>query len=360
MDTGKLLKVIEDVQKDESGFAFQAKFQKILDLYPTNNPDALNTEKDALQKGLSQARLSNYVLTDFKILEGLTMDTLFGDRSWVELNNILNNQAHEVAKKLTDFVTQRQAALTKLGAIKSTLNAVNINARELKEKEYEIGFSFPEEYQKLTNFEEVLKDVQLFLVAVASATGENKDFRINYVSNGTIEIFIHASQQLAQYFSTALEYALKVYETVQMAGALKKGYENFTQDKKDTMDKITDADKEEKSKAFIEELMSQLKIETPDDKNRVTILFGKILKHFESGVSAEVKTPIISKPDEPLETDDETTRNKIAELKQQYEINKVIDSRNKRIFKLQQTKIEGLSAGFLLGDNDQSNNKINS
>ncbi len=347
MDTGKLLKVIEDIQQDEKNFGLQAKFQNILALYTQNTPDVLNTELSSLEKELNKTRLSNYALTDFEILEDLKIETFFGDRTWIELNNILSSQGHEVLKKLTDFTTQRQEAIDKLNTIKNSLNALDIEARELTEKEYEIGFSFPLEYQKLTNFEEVLHDLKLFLVEIATATNQDKEFIISYVSNGTIQIFIQTGEQLAHYFGIALEHALKIYETIQMTEAAKKAYEHLRDDRKKAMDDINDADKEEKSEAIIEELTKQLKIENHENKSNIRILFKLLLKHFENGVSAEVITPTIEKPREPKADDDEETIKHLEEQKALYNSKKQIDLRNKKIFKLQQNKFYGLSSGFL-------------
>lgn len=346
MDTGKLLKVIEDIKKDEEEFKFQEKFQRIRDFYGSNNPNGINDEKKAIEIGLGDARLNNYVLTDFKILEGLEIKEFFGEYSWVELNNILSSQAHEVLARITSFVSKRAEVLTKLQQVRVSLALIGLEPRVLDDGEYEIGFSFPEEYQNLKSFEDVLSDMNLLLAAIASATDEKKEFKINYVSNGTIEVFIQATVELAKHFGTVLEYALKIYEAVQMAEALKKGYQHMSRDRLKAVEELAEAEKKEKVENLANEMIGALEIGESEDKVRIGKLFQKLLKHFENGVNAEIKTPEIEKPRETVDADSNETKKELKSRKKEYDAKRLIDVRNKKIFQLQ-GKFVGLITGFL-------------
>lgn len=136
MDTGKLLKIIQDIQKDEQDFNLQARFQNILNFYNDNNAEALNNEKVSISSDLEKSILINYVMTDFKALEQLRVDEYFGIESNNEINRILNSQAHEVKQKLEEFLQKRQDSLNKLDAIKNSLTAVDLKPRILGDDQY--------------------------------------------------------------------------------------------------------------------------------------------------------------------------------------------------------------------------------
>jgi len=167
------LKAIADIQSDEKTFGFQGKFQGIASRYAENNPDVLNTEREALKTNLENSLLANYVQSDFKILDKLGVRGFFGEESYEQLNAILGSQAHEVTKKLNDFIQQRQEAINKLSQANSALTAFNLKATELTDGEYEIGFSLPVEYQNVHDLEKVLGDIRQLLAEVASAAGES-------------------------------------------------------------------------------------------------------------------------------------------------------------------------------------------
>lgn len=347
MDTDKLLKIIEDIQKDEQDFKFQTRFQNILNFYNENNPEALNNEKENIRADLEKSLLSIYVMTDYKILQGLNIANLFGINSQQEINNILNSQAHEVKSKLETFINQRQEALTKLDNIKNSLVAFGIKPRILEDNEYEIGFSFPEEYTELGNLEDVLGDIQNFLAALAEVSGESKSFKIKSVSNGSIDMFIGARLELAQHFGTALDYALKIYASIKAYQDLKNGYQNYVKKRKEAMEKANREEMEERANNLVEDFIKILKINEPSKATSVRLLFKKILKHFEKGVGAEVRTPFIPEPEEPAADASEDVKKNFKERKKLYELKQGIDEKNKEVFILQQNNFFGMDTKFL-------------
>ncbi len=347
MDTGKLLKIIEDIQKDEQAFNFQARFQNILNFYNENNPEALNNEKESMRADLERSLVSGYVMTDYKILQKLNIANFFGINSQQELNNILNSQAHEVKSKLETFINQRQDTLSKLDNIKNSLVAFGVKPRTLEDNEYEIGFSFPEEYAELENLEDVFGDIKNFLVSLADALGESKSFKIKYVNNGSIDMFIGVGLELAQHFDTALDYTLKIYASIKVYQDLKNGYQNYAKKRKEAMEKVNREEMVERANNLVEELIKILKINEPAEATSVRLLFKKMLKHFEKGVSAEVRTPSIPEPEEPPTDAEEDVKKNFKEKKKLYELKKGIDEKNKEIFILQQNNFFGMDTKFL-------------
>lgn len=350
METGKLLKIIDDIQNDEKAFNFQSKFQKILNLYDQNNPDELNKEKQDITDFISRSLLNDYVMTDYKILEGLNISSFFGINSSTELEKILSSQAHEVKAKLGKFTADRQEALNKLDNIKKSLQAFNIEAITLGDDQYEIAFSFPEEYTDLNSFEEVLDDIKKFLTSLASAIDEEKIFRIKYVNNGSIEVYINAGIKLAEYFNTALEYALKYYGAIRAYQEIKKAYQNFNKKRRESMEKLSKEELDEKTKSIIDNFVEMAKIKEPEDQNSVKVLFKKMLKHLEKGVNAEVRTPSLPAPEQPPE-DDAEAKKEYRQKSKIYQLKKEIDAKNKEIFRLQQNNFDGMSIELLDGEN---------
>lgn len=353
MDTGRLLKVIEDIQSDEKKFALQSKFQNVLNFYTQNNPDSLNKEKESLLTALRESRLSNYVLTDFKILDTLGVRGLFGDESYEALDAILDSQAHEVVKKLTEFTQKRQDAINRLAAAKSALQAFKLTPRELTDGQYEIGFSLPAEYQNLNDLESTLRDINQLLSEIASAVGESADFQITYVNNGSIEIFIHASFQLAHSFDILLDYALKMYAAAGMFRGIGKSIEHFEKKRRTAMEKAAKEEQKERSDALLSKMVEELGITNVEIQSRVKNLFIKFLEHFERGVSAEVRTPSLSEPEPPKADADPAEVARVEQIKEQYKEKRVIDDRNKEIFKLQSNNFDGLNTKFLKNGPDE-------
>lgn len=347
METGRLLKIIEDIQKDEKDSAFQGQFQAVLDYYTQNNPDALNETKAKIYADLAKSRLADYVQSDFKILDHLNAHNFFGGDSYDTVQTILNSQAHEISKKLTDFIQKRQEALTKLNQVKTSLEAFNLAARQLTDGEYEIGFSFPEEYQNVRELKVALDDINQLLSEIAAHSGESADFHISYVNNGSIEVYIQAGLHLAHNFDIMLDYALKIYGVIEASQKLIKGFGNFSAKRKEAMEAEIEAEKVEKSAALLEQMTVELRIETPEISSRVTIQFRKLLKHFERGVSAEVRTPELAPPAEVASTATPEEQALARELKIQYATKKRIDQRNKEIYKLQTGDFSILDTKYL-------------
>ena len=356
MDTGKLLAVIDDIQSDEAKYGLQAQYQAILNALGQNDPALVNSSKATLEQNVGAGRLHSYVLTDFEVLEEIGIISYFSNRSLVTLDNILHSQSFEVTPQLTQFITERQAALDKINAIKSSLNAVQLEGHVLVNDEYEIGFSFPEKYQKVTEFERVLKDMRELLEDVARATGQETEFTISYVSNGTIEIFIKAGVKLATEFDKVLEVVLQVYESLQMAASIKNLYmKTFSKEAQDAVNLVNEAESAKHVQELIDKLCDELGITEPIDRNRVDKFLRRFLKHLEHGVSAEVRTPNIPAP-ESLATDaTEEQKELFRETQGQLLAKAAIDARNVEIYKLQQTNFGGVVTALLPeGDEEET------
>lgn len=347
METGRLIKTIEDIKADEAKFGLQARFQNIANYLSQNNPDALNLERDVLKNDLATSLLANYVQSDFRILDQLGVRGLFGEESYQNLESILSSQAHETQKKLNNFVKEREDSLKKLEGARVALADFDLKARELTGDQYEIGFSFPIDYQNVRELEGVLKDINALLSEIASAKEGPADFKISYVNNGSIEIYIQASLTLAQDFNVLLDHALKIYGILELLRATRSSFDRFTQERKEIMEKQVKEQEKDEIESLSGSLVTDLGISNIEIQSRIKVHFGKFLEHLEKGVSTEVRTPHMDPPPEPAEDADPTERERLKLLKDTYVVKKEIDIRNKEIFRLQQRNFDGLKTKLL-------------
>jgi hypothetical protein len=248
--------------------------------------------------------------------------------------------------------------LTKLDAAKTSLLAFDMKARVLPDGNYEIGFALPENYQTVQKVEKFLGDVRLLLSQLAANGNTAEEFKISYVNNGTIQFYIEAGQVLAQHFDIILDYALKIYAGVEMVSKVKGQIDKFAAKRKTEVAKLMEEEQKEQAKRYEEEMFLQLEITHEADKTATKLIFRKFLKHLESGVAAEVRTPNLPLPPEPAEADEKPKRMELAQRKKSFLANEEINNRNKEIYMLQKHGFEGISLENLLPpgeDQDEDN-----
>lgn len=354
MDTGKLLQIIQDTQDEESIASTQSSLNNIISFYSQNTAEGLESisaEKQKLHNTLTElSPISKYATSDFHAMEKLGISTIFGPGLYQRLEEIFASPTYEVAGLLQVLVAERDQAIANLASMQSGMAHFHLKSRELDDSNYEIGFTLPETYADLDKTEAALKDFRLVLESLADATNSQQPLRIKYVSNGTIEYFIHAGVDLAQNFDVLLDYAIKIYTAIKMYEDGKKFLKNFKADRKKQANSLVDAQKEDEVDGLVDSMVKELKIAT-DKKVEVTGRFKEFLKHIQAGVCAEVRTPKLQAPEEPAES---ATKQEKAAHKQalaNYEKKREIDQRNQQIFILQQNNFYGMDTKFLTDPN---------
>lgn len=344
MDTGKLLRVIQEIQKDEEDFGLQARFQNILNYFNEPNKDALKTEREAIKNDLSTSILSTYAMTDRQVLERIGIYRLFGEASIETIDTILKSETLVAQAQLQEYVDSRQNALSRLESLKNSLLSFGILPRNLREEEYELGFSFPDDYKDLDRLKKVISDVNNFLNALSSTTGDQEPFRISYVSNGTIEIFIHAGIHLAHDFQVVVGHIASVYGEFKLFQEfIEVTKKRFSSSRRKIIENNNKKQRDENITRIINDLIRVLGIKDPDSRNRIKELFEQLLKHLEKGVQAEVRTPIISEPAPPAEDALDEVKQTYKQNLQKYENNKQINEANQQLYLLQKNKFFGTS-----------------
>ncbi len=347
IDTGKLLSVIKDILLEEAEAGIQTQVENIVSYYSASDPESLNAAKEKISKGLMSSKLSHYSVSDYGALEKLNVAELFGPGLYQRLENSLNAQAHEVATLLQNLATERKSALASLEEVRASLGKFDFEPRVLEDGRYEIGFVLPASYADLAKTEQAIKDFALLLNSLADAVEAKQPLRIKYVSNGSIELFIDAGIELAQNFDVIIEFALKVYGTIEACIKTKKFFENYSKKRRQQAEKIADEEKKEKSEALIEEMIGQLNIQGEQERSDVRGRFKKFLEHIEAGVGAEVRTPDVEEPKEPNAEASDTDRRIYEQKLENFKRKQEIDSRNQEIFVLQQNNFYGMNTKFL-------------
>jgi hypothetical protein len=347
MDTGILLKVIEDIQDEEKSAKIQSLLQNIVSYYDASDPTSLNTTKEQIYEAVTSSRISQYALSDYQVLERLNVERLFGPGLYQNLDDALSAQSHEVKVKLQQLVTERETALASLTELNTALGKFDFESRALDDSHYEIGFVLPASYADLAKTEKAIKDLGQLLNALSDAVDVQQPLKIKYVSNGSIEIFLDVAVELAQNFDVVIDYALKVYAAIEMFKGIKKQYKKYSVARKKKAEKLADEEKKEQVEKLVDELIQTLGIKEEADKTAVTILFKQFLKHIEAGVGAEVHTPKTAEPEEPATEAKPAEKKAYRESLKAYEKKKEIDSRNREIFILQQNNFYGMDTKFL-------------
>lgn len=339
MDTGRLLKIVQDVQADEQKFGLQTKFQNILNYYNEQPPnaEALNNEKSNLKTEIPQTKAGGYVASDHQVLETIGIADYFGLGSLARLESILDGQSHEIGLRLNEFVQARQAAITKLEAARSSLDAFGMKSQILEGDNYEIGFSFPDSYKDLGELNKVLKELQQFLESLSDATGHKESIAITSVENGSILIFIHAGIELAQHFDAFLTHIAGIYGHIELYRRAFKIIAKYTPQNKRAAEKIAKDQKKHDIEAIVEKIVEEInpknKTQTSDIRGR----FMRLVKHLENGVRPELRAPDIEEPQKPSTGATAEEQDQFAEKKKIYEVKKQIDVTNQKIYLLQQS-----------------------
>lgn len=352
MDTGKLLKIIADIKEEEAKGKIQARLQNIADFLTQDDPASVNAERDSIKNSVISSRLGEYATSDFHALEQLGVSHLFGPGLYQSLEEVLNSQTHEVRVKLSELITEREQKMNALVQAGTSLGVLDFKSRKLNNDEYEIGFVLPDAYSEMIRTEKAIRDLRIFLDALADATGHPQSHQIKYVSNGTIELFITAGLELVENFASVVSTLVEIYGIIQLFNDGARRYDNFTSAGKKKAVALNEQEKQKQVDDKVNGLINSLGIETVEKQGRVRGLFVSLLKHVENGVGLEVRTPDTKEPTEPpVDSDDDEVSNYQQQL-ERYKAKKAIDANNREIFMLQKNNFYGMDTKFLQPPDD--------
>lgn len=347
MDTGKLLKIIEDIQTDEKGFNFQGHLQNVVNFFNEGNMDGVTQEIKILEDLMHKSSLIEYPASDYKALKEMKIDSFFGPSFLGKLDQILSSRTNEVGKKLETFKNERQDSLTFIEEIKKSLQHFEIfKPYTLEDDNYEIGLTLPDEYRDPDKFNTAFNDVKNLIVNVADATDKSKKIKINSVSNGCIEMFMGVDVSLAMVFFNVINTIVAIYELIKMSYEISGHIENYTDENKEKIEEIRNSEKTRQTEELIDKLMDDLKVKKAA-KTTIRLHFLSVLEHAEKGVNLEIRTPELKEPDPPADDGNEEIKKEYEQKKQLYNLKKEIDEGNTKILVLQQNNFYGYDTKFL-------------
>ena len=284
-------------------------------------------------------------------MEVLGIADYFGLGSLVKLESMLTLVPLATQDELTKYIADRQTAISKIEALRSSLAAFDLKPRLLDTDQYEIGFSFPEQYKDVSKLNKALSDVNNFLNEL-SAAKKQETFKIAYVSNGSIEIFLQAGLQLAHDFDIVAAHIVNICGFYHITKDLLKQVEHYAPGRQKKIKAELEGQRQDDIDASIDDLMKSLDIKDAVDRERVKGLFVRLIEHISEGVFAEVRAPSTTEPSKPA-ADATPEEKKAFDLKlAEYQTKLNIDKTNKDIYLLEQEDVKG-SAKLLASSLDE-------
>lgn len=339
MDIRKILSKINLIIEFENQNNIHRLVKDIFNYLQNGNTNSLKNTKENLFSILDASEINNFTNSDLKILDFLSIKKFFSIELKNEIDNILSLNSYEVNNEFQNFINGRNKNLDKIKRFKSYAEQLQIKP-EAKNENYQLVFSFPDKYNQLDKLQEVTKNINHFLNELNSHNGNKENFKISSVNNGCIEFFIDCGQFLVEHTITIIDHILRIAGAIELFKKSKETYKNYSKDRKQTMEKLAKEQLEEDKKDILEvDMINELKIKNEEAKSRIIKHTKIIVKHFEAGMNIEAKIPLLEKPAEIDENDDEETKQqKHQKLKQYNERQKIIEM-NKNILKISNERI---------------------
>lgn len=342
MDIQKTLLVLEIILGVEKSNNIQWLFQNINSYIDQNNTEQIKNTKGDIYSFLEESEISNFVNTDIKILNFLWVCWYFDLSVINKFENILQSW-YQIKSELNKFISERNEKLQNIQKLYDSLRWLWVELSEKDTDNYQIVFSFPEEYHNLIELEKVTKDIRFFLSYIDSKSPDEKWFKIASVNNWCIEFYIECTKFLVKNYTIAIDWLIRFYTLIKMFDDWKKLYDSYSTNRKKLAESIANEELEEKKKELLGEFVSSLEIAnlTSEDKTKLSKLFVTLSTHIEKWVHTEVKTPILEEPQEKdiSELDEEVRIEYESEVKN-FEFKKYVDENNKKLFELQKENIQ--------------------
>lgn len=337
MDIKKVLQKINVILTIENRHDIQSMLDEILAHYQSKNPDDVDTQKALLEKTLQESELNNFLKSDLNILEGLGIRGYFDMESIQQVDKLLQGPEYRTESKLQEFINKRGELLQNIRNLKSSIDQLEIKEEKEYRQIYQIVFVLPSTYRNLGELEKFLKDTKNLLNRLNSAIKGSEPPKITSINNGSIEMFIESSKELAESLSTIIGYISKIYTAIRAYHDGKKVYESYSKTGKTKAENLAKQELDTKKESLIDDLINTLSLKTPEEKVATRKLFGLLVKHIENGTYIELKTPSLQKPEEISEKDDAKTKNRKQRAISDFKKKQHIDQINKELLQAQKT-----------------------
>ncbi len=340
MDIKKTFRIIDVIMNLEKEVQIQAKLNNI-NSYIQNQQslELIDNLIDEIKEWINKSEIHNFINSDLKILKSLWIDGFFDLEMINNLEEILKLPFYQQKDDLKTFVANRQDKLSKITSLLNSISGL-LPSDDLECTEsYQIVFSFSWEFQDYHKFLMTNKNIKLFLYEINQKNEGQKEIKISSVNNGCLEIFIEAWIELIKDIWIVLNYIALIYWTIQASIDWKEAIKNLKKKRKEKVEKEIYDNLEEEKNDIINKMINKLWIPS-DSKSNVRNHFLKLMKSYEEWLSIEVKTPLLSEPEEINEEDTEEEKKEKEKLKKIYEEKKVMDDNNRKIMKIQKEWIQ--------------------
>jgi molybdopterin converting factor small subunit len=334
MDTGILLRLIDDLIDDENEFKLNTNLNTLktgLTQSKTNQPTAGKTIADnvaLLKKNAISGYYERFTKSYFKTLEEIGGLDFFGENLLNKIDEIFEKEQYSVdnqIKEITKLHSERVAFIKKITETKTNLDFLNQEAHFHTDETYEIGIIIPDQndlhYAK--EFEDSIHNWNLIIKGLSELTGNGtEDIKIERVHNGCIELIIEQVFNVAASLGDILKELVSTYLIIEKVRNHIKGLKKEGVSQKN-LKPIEDSQAEKLEEAvekLTEKIIKEYKVKDLEKgrENELKTQLKKgikyIAKSLEKGVEVEIIPPYSDVDEEEVaDADDKETKDKKIE-----------------------------------------------
>lgn len=360
MDTGILLRLIDDLIDDENNFKINGNLNNLKTGLRQSKSNQANAGKliadniNAIKENATNGFYSRFTRSYFKTLEEIGGLNFFGENLISKIDEIFTKEQYSIdnqINEITQLYIDRVAFIKKITETKTNLDFLNQKSHYHTDEVYEIGIIIPDKYNLhyADSLENSIHNWNLIIKGLSELTGNGtENIKIERVDNGCIELIIEQVFNVAASLGDILKELISMYLMIEkvrnhIKGLKKEGVpqknlkpieDSQAERLKKEVDKLTDKIiKDYKGKDLEKGRENELRTQL---KNGIKY----IAKSMEKGVELEIIPPYAVTDEEVIdETDDkETNYKKIEKNKNKERIEKNINAINEVGVVLKKTK----------------------
>lgn len=314
MDSEKLLRILKDLQHEETVLGINGKIEAIKNSLAQNNPEGFENAKkqtsELLDEVKGKALSYKYSRTENLLLDRLGGTRYFGAGLVGHLGAVFAAPNFEVISNLDTYRTQRNEFIKKIKQLGASL--VELGFEEYRPDTYEVGVVLPDEEGDLNRLLKRMRELKLLLEALAEATGNNRDsVKITRASNGSLELFSLQPAEIALLLTSLLLNVSTIWEKVVSLQKNKKEFNNngYTKETNQKLEAVLDEEAEKIKIEILDELPDKIlkdsghKLEDGrrnEVRNQIRASLKAVFGWFELGIEIDV-TPVRIAPGENTE-----------------------------------------------------------
>lgn len=303
MDTEKLLRLIKDLQEDESKIGINATIDEIRASLAKNNTEGFSEAQQqliTLVAKMEEVSMSySFSITEESILDHVNGSAFFGKGLISKLDNILKSPTFEVVGKIDQYKTDRSVFYQKIQTLSASLSDIGIV--EYRPNFSEIGIILPTEQNNANTIAKKIHEFELLIQAVQELVGSDiKEVNITRISNGSLEFFTSQPVEVALIITSILANISTIWDKIATLRTTQSSFAQdsiFSPDAQREMKKIIDKEinsvKKEIESTLPDKIMEKatvnLSVERKNEvRNHIRAKMKLIFAWFEIGIEVDV------------------------------------------------------------------------